>query len=197
MIPWKYAFLTMALSSTFYTAPAQQDKDKNIFTVPEQLSATALAAWKQNLPADGWLILHDAYNDQLLNLSHQDYILRLWLTCTDGKGPAGYLVEYSDHYRDGDFGGLDLVGSRSDDGRIVKFLLDGRDFDNPFLKMDSPQFRNFTLALKQAKRLTVSVYDMEMNPETGKDEQRLNRAIDFKLAHSELLDYPVQCGRGD
>lgn len=195
----KYFFIVLSftLSSTYYKAAAQQDNNKYIINVPEQLSEAEQADWKKKLPSDGWIILRfKEQGDRLLNLSNQDYVLHLWLNCAgNSKEPAGYLVEYSDAYGDGDYGGIDFISSRSEDGHEAHFLLDGKDYKNPFEKTSNTQFREFTEALKKAKQLTLSVYDSELNPETGKDEQRLNRSINFKLAHSQLVDTPVNCDR--
>ncbi|PSK89794.1 hypothetical protein [Taibaiella chishuiensis] len=184
-----------ALTCMTSVAMAQQDDSKNIITVSGEMSNEEMVAWKKTLPTDGWILVrfNKEHADHLLNLSHKDYMMHLWLNC-EGKGAPGFLVEYSDNYRDGDFGGIDFVGSRNDDGRILQFLLDGKDYGNPFEKGNKQPLPEFSAALKKASKLTLSVYDMEMNPETGKDEKKLNRSIDFKLAHSALLDRPVTCG---
>lgn len=185
--------LALVLSTAGYQAKAQQDDSKNIITVPEQLSDEQLMAWKKQLPTDGWLLLHFKEGDRIINLSHKEYVLHLRLNCA-GNGTPGYLVEYSEAYRDGDYGGIDFVSSNSDNGQEVRFALDGKNYGNPFAPDKKQQFKDFATALKQAKQLTLSVYDTEMDPEGGKGEQKLNRAINFKLAHGALLDKPVNCG---
>ena len=188
--------LVLAFCGITQHAMAQQD-DKNMIEVPASLAETEQLAWKKQLPTDGWLLLRfPEQGDRLLNLSNREYVLHLWLTCAgNSKEPPGYLVEYSDAYRDGDFGGIDFVSSHNDDGREIHFLLDGKDYGNPFAKQDQSKFTDFATALKKATKLSLSVYDNEMNPETGKDEPKLNRSIDFKMAHSALLEKPVNCGK--
>ncbi len=192
----KYLLLPVcALTCITSTAMAQQDDSKNIITAPDEMSNEQMVAFKKTLPTDGWILVHfnKEHADHLLNLSHKDYMLHLWLNC-EAKGAPGFLVEYSDNYRDGDYGGIDFVGSNSDDGRILQFLLDGKDYGNPFAKGNKQPLADFSTALKKATKLTLSVYDMEMDPETGKGAKTLNRSIDFKLAHSAPLDRPVTCG---
>lgn len=186
----------VALCGITSQAIAQQD-DKNVIEVPANLPESEQAAWQKKLPTDGWLLLRfPDHGDQLLNFSNREYVLHLWLSCKENsKGQPGYLVEYSDAYRDGDFGGIDFVSSRNHEGRDIHFLLDGKDYGNPFEKQLKEQLADFSTALKKATKLTLSVYDSEMNPETGKEEPKLNRSIDFKMAHSELLDKPVNCGK--
>lgn len=187
--------LMLAFSGITSQAMAQQD-DKNMIEVPANLPESEQAAWQKKLPTDGWLLLRfPDHGDQLLNFSNREYVLHLWLTCKENsKGQPGYLVEYSDAYRDGDFGGIDFVSSHNQEGREIHFLLDGKDYGNPFAKQAQVKFTDFAASLKKATKLTISVYDSEMNPETGKDEPKLNRSIDFKMAHSNLLEKPVNCG---
>ena len=192
MLPgFRNGVLTLLLSIGIYSAQAQEVSP--IINVPEALPQKELMAWKKKLPKDGWFILRfKASGDRLYNYSKRDYELNMWLTCKS-SGKPGFLIEYSDNYRDGDFGGIDFISSTRDNGDRLKFVLDGKDFANPFVK-GYPKFAAFTVALKTAKKLVISVYNKELNPETAKQEERLNRAIEFKLAHSELLDKPVVCG---
>jgi len=187
---YRNGVLTLFFSLSIIATQAQTNNA--ILQVPDTLSEEQLMTWKNTLPTDGWFILRfkDA-GDRLLNYSNKDYEMSLWLKCKAG-GQPGYLIEYSNHYGDGDYGGIDFIGSRNDNGNKVRFMLDGKDFGNPFSK-GNPGLAAFTAALKKAMQLTVSVYNKEMNPETGKEEEKLNRSVDFKLAHGELLEMPVSC----
>lgn len=180
------------LCGMVHNAAAQQSSGAVPVKVPEQMSQQEMSAFMKKLPADGWVLLSYQGALQLLNYSNKEYILNLRLNCTDGH--PGYLIEYSDDYRDGDWGGLDFVSSGKDDGKDVHFLLDGKDYKDPFAGTGTPGLKAFSEALKKAQKLTISAYDMEMNPETGKNEPKLNRSIDFKLARPELLESAVSCG---
>lgn len=61
----------------------------------------------------------------------------------------------------------------------------------------SYQHRNWciwtVLPLKTAKILKIETFNNEFNPNTGKEELKLNRAIDFKLENAALLELPVNC----
>jgi hypothetical protein len=187
---FRSGILTLLLSISIYSVKAQTDN--HILQVPETLPEKELMSWKKTLPTDGWFILHfKDRGDRLFNYSNKDYEMSMWLKCAE-NGQPGYLIEYSNNYGDGDYGGIDFISSGNDNGNKVQFVLDGKDFGNPFKggsKLDA-----FAAALKKAQKLTLSVFNKELNPETGKDEEKLNRSIDFKLEHGELLDKPVNCG---
>lgn len=178
------------LSISIYAAQAQENS--HILQVPETLSEQELLAWKKTLPKDGWFILRFKEGDRLFNYSNKDYEMSMWLKCAE-NGRPGYLIEYSSNYGDGDFGGIDFISSGSDNGNRLQFALDGKDFGNPFIA-GNVQMDAFKAALKKAQKLTISTYNKELNPETAKEEEQLNRSVEFKLAHSELLDKPVSCG---
>ncbi|MBZ4192257.1 hypothetical protein [Niabella beijingensis] len=194
MIGIKEIAVLLLILCNINSVAAQQVTGKNIIDVPEQMQEQQSAAFKKKLPVDGWILLRYKEGKQLLNLSNKDYILNLRLTCENNREQPGFLVEYSDAYRDGDWGGLDFISSAGDNDREVHFLLDGKDYKNPFAQAAKPGFGAFVDALKKAAKLTIAVYDSTLNPETGKNESLLNRAIDFKLGHAELLDIPVNCG---
>ena len=68
----------------------------------------------------------------------------------------------------------------ADDPDKANFIVDGIDFKNPFRASGKEYFSKFVLALKKGKKLTI---------------ETRNRSIDFKLAHSELLDVLVECSK--
>nr|WP_067060323.1 hypothetical protein [Mucilaginibacter sp. L294] len=184
--------LTTLLTIGVYALHAQTND--HILQVPETLSEQQLSTFKKSLPKDGWFILHFKKDgDRLLNYSNKNYEMSLWLHCTE-NGKPGFLIEYSDTYGDGNYGGIDYISSNTKNGNRIQFLLDHQDYGDPFAKGDD-QLARFETALKKAHQLTLSVYTNEFNPQTGKDEEKLNRSIDFKLEHSELLDKPVNCGK--
>jgi hypothetical protein len=188
---FRKGLLTLLLTISMYALQAQTND--HILQVPETLSEKQLSSWKKSLPKDGWFILRFKKDvDRLFNYSNKDYEMSLWLNCTE-KGKPGFLIEYSDSYGDGNYGGIDYISSNAKNGNRIQFLLDGKNFGDPFAKVD--KLTVFKVALKKAHKLTLSVYVKEFNPQSGKDEEKLNRSIEFKLAHGELLDRPVNCGK--
>jgi len=184
--------LTLLLTVSIYAAHAQTND--HILQVPETSSEKQLLSWKKSLPKDGWFILQFKKDgDRLFNYSNKNYEMSLWFNCT-GKGKPGFLIEYSDSYGDGNYGGIDFISSNAKNGNRIQFLLDNKNYGDPFTKGDN-QLAAFKVALKKAHKLTLSVYGKEFNPQTGQDEEKLNRSIEFKLAHGELLDRPVNCGK--
>ncbi|WP_431292734.1 hypothetical protein [Pedobacter sp. P26] len=124
--------LTLLLTISMYALQAQTND--HILQVPETLSEKQLSSWKKSLPKDGWFILRfkkDA--DRLFNYSNKDYEMSLWLNCIE-KGKPGFLIEYSDSYGDGNYGGIDYISSNAKNGNRIQFLLDGKNFGDPFCK---------------------------------------------------------------
>jgi hypothetical protein len=189
---FRKGLLTGLLTISIYALQAQTND--HILQVPETLSEQQLSSWKKSLPKDGWFILHFKKNgDRLFNYSNKEYEMSLWFNCIE-KGKPGFLIEFSDSYGDGNYGGIDFISSNTKNGNRIQFLLDNKDYGDPFAK-GGDKLAAFKVALKKAHKLTVSVYGKELNPQSGKDEEKLNRSIDFKTEHGELLDSPVNCGK--
>lgn len=153
-----------------------QEKQKEINT--DGLSDEQLLKLGDNVVTDGWVhVIHEGKH-YVSNFSNPEYNLRVQLNCAD-ENPPSYLIEYTDKYRDGNYGGIDFL--RIDDPRKVSFLVDGTNFENPFrLSAYTPaKFATFVEALKKGKLLTVDVHN--------------NRKITFKLANPEFLDIAVEC----
>lgn len=160
----------------------------------ETLSEVEMKNLEKTIPKDGWVLLKTNTGNFIMNYSNRDYILRLGLKCSEPSQEPNFLIEYSDKYRDGDFEGIDLVSSDRMDYAKIIFFLDNKDYKNPFSNTANENFSNFQKNMKTAKILTIKLYDNEMNPNTGKDELKLNRSIDFQLKNGEVLDFPVNCG---
>lgn len=62
---------------------------------------------------NGWVLIWHNGDQYVNNFSNPDYHLHMQLKCLN-EHPPGFLIEYSDNYRDGDFGGLDFLAA--DDG---------------------------------------------------------------------------------
>ena len=147
---------------------------------------------------NGWAVVKTT-EDQfyLANFSNKEYVLHLSLTCKDPSRKPKYLIEYNNNYGDKAWGGLDFASSQVDNGKKVQFEIDQKNIENPFQKNTTTAFENFKAALKKSKNLSLKFYNEEFNPETGKDEPRLNREIIFKLENSHLLDVPTECGEDE
>lgn len=150
----------------------------NTNTLPANLSEAEVSEHiKKIMPRDGWVqIIHEGKNG-IFNASNPDYFLFIQLNCVNNN-PPGFFIEYTDNYRDGEFGGIDFLSA--DDPDKANFIVDGIDFKNPFRVSGKEYFSKFVSALKKGKKLTL---------------ETRNRSIDFKLAHSELLDVLVECSK--
>ena len=150
----------------------------NTNTLPANLSDAEISEhMKKVMPRDGWVqIIHDNKNG-IFNASNPDYLLFIQLNCVNNN-PPGFFIEYTDNYRDGEFGGIDFMSA--DDPEKANFIVDGVDFKNPFRASGNESFTKFVSALKKGKKLTI---------------ETRNRSIDFKLAHGELLGIPVECSK--
>lgn len=147
-----------------------------------------------SLQNNGWAVIKTTDGKAYLtNFSNKDYVLHLSLTCQDPSSKPKYLIEYNNNYNDKEWGGLDFASSQVDDGKKVQFAIDQKNIENPFQKNTTIAFEKFKAALKKGKNLSLKFYNEEFNPETGKDEPRLNREIIFKLENSHLLDVPTEC----
>ena len=150
----------------------------NTNTFPPNLSDAEVSEhMKKIIPTDGWVqIIHENKNG-LFNASNPDYFLFIQINCVNNN-PPGFFIEYTDNYRDGEFGGIDFLSA--DDPDKSNFIVDGVDFQNPFRASGKNSFTKFVSALKKGKKLTLKTR---------------NRSIDFKLANGELLDIPVECSK--
>ncbi|RQO32593.1 hypothetical protein DBR32_03080 [Taibaiella sp. KBW10] len=174
------------------TAQAQQGDDANIINA-DKFSEQQLAQLEKHIPTDGWVLLTYQGRSMIVNCSNKDYRLNIGINCKSGKTAPYFMIEYSNSYRDGDWGGLDYAKSKEPTYAELKVSLDGKSFGNPFATKDKALVQQFADALKTAKKLSMSFYDMEMNPDLGKEAPKLNRTIEFKMAHPALLETRVEC----
>lgn len=171
---------------------AQNQPQKNIIDA-DKLSESQLAHMDRLAPKNGWVLVKYKGENHIKNFSNKDYILSLSVKCSKPAQKPGYLIEYSSNYGDKEMGGIDFLSSSKMDFAKVKFYLDGKNFENPFSKVKNSNSSLFFQALKTAKILKIETFNNEFNPNTGKEELKLNRAIDFKLENAALLDVPVNC----
>lgn len=142
---------------------------------------------------NGWAIIEFQGLTLLGNFSNKDYLLRLNINCSDAAKKSSFLIEYSDNYRDGTFGGLDFVSSKPDEYRMITFTVDNKEFENPFKNDDKSELTAFKEALKSGETLKIKTYIKESNPYVKEDIVKLGREIEFKLENSDLLETPVSC----
>lgn len=182
--------ITLTGSLLHFNATAQQNS--RIIDV-DKFTEKQVEELEKNIPNDGWVQLNYQGKSYIANCSNKDYRMNIGLVCADGKNNPFFIIEYSSSYRDGDYGGIDFANSRNPSYTDLKVMVDGKPFGNPFSDKGKANAASFIEALKKGNKLTMSFYDTEFNPETGKDELKLNRSIDFKTAHPELLDVKVDC----
>lgn len=186
----KIILILFCLTASFLSA--QTNKDDFINT--NQLKEKELYSTQTK----GWILLkNDEGESYLANLSNKEYIFYLSLNCKNQAIKPSYLIEYNNNYDDGDWGGLDFSSSERENGKIVKWSIDQKEIDNPFAKNATSGFEKFKAALKIGKKLSLKFYTAEYNPNTGKEEPRLNREIIFNLENNHLLDVSTDCSEED
>jgi hypothetical protein len=183
-------FKTILLLISFYSFSQKKLNDTIIET--DKLSEKQLNDIQKIVSKKGWVVLKTKEGNIISNYSNLDYVA-YWNNCKNPPQKPILFIEYSSHYRDGDFGGIDFFSSNKNDFAKVNYYLDDIDFKNPFKNFEKNNFNKFFTSLKTAKILTIKFYDKEKNFETGKDELKLNRSVEFKLAHGQFLDLQVIC----
>lgn len=171
---------------------AQNQQHKN-FIDADKLPESQLAHMDRLAPKNGWVLVKYKGENYIKNFSNKDYVLSIAVKCSKQTQKPSYLIEYSSNYGDKEMGGIDFLSSSKMDFAKVKFYLDGKNFENPFSKAKNSNSSLFYQALKTAKILKIETFNNEFNPNTGKEDLKLNRAIDFKLENAALLDLPVNC----
>ncbi|MDN3706642.1 hypothetical protein QW060_05795 [Myroides ceti] len=184
----KYFFI----STLLLTGLLSYAQNKHIIEA-DNLSESQLTTIDKMASKDGWVLIKYKGENYIRNFSNSDYILSLSVHCSDTSKKPGYLIEYSDRYGDGEMGGLDFSSATSQYHAKVVFYLDGKSYENPFASGKNKNMKPFFENLKKAKKLRIDFFDAEFNPETAKEELKINRSIEFKTANAELLDQAVNC----
>lgn len=142
----------------------------------------------------GWVFLeYDNNEKQLANLSNKDYFFYLTINCLNHSENPQFLIEYNNNYDDGEWAGIDFASSQDENFKKIIFLIDQKEFKNPFDNYNEEKFEIFKNALKKGNLLTVKFFNEAYNPASGKEELKLNRAIEFLLENNQLLDVMVNC----
>ena len=185
--------LIIFLLSFGIPAIAQSEKNKTPLKMA-QISTKQFYSTKTK----GWVLLEsDGGEQHLANLSNKDYFLYLNINCKDQSQKPSFLIEYNNNYRDHEWAGLDFASSQLDQFKKTVFLVDQKEFANPFVNYSQKPFEGFKNALKKGKVLTMKFYDKESNLETGKEYWKLNREITFMLYNPELLEISGDCRAED
>lgn len=166
-------------------------QQQNIIEI-KQLSEESYINLLKTAPQNGWVYVKTDQGNAVLNLSNEDYVAKFNLNCADGGAPT-FMIEYSDTYADGEYGGIDFTSSDSDDHAALNFEINGTTYKNTFAPSEAKNFKIFKEDLIKAETFTLVCYLLEYNAETGKDEIRFNRRIEFKGAYGSLLKEPVRC----
>lgn len=146
----------------------------------------------QTAPKDGWVLVNTNEGNFILNLSNKDYQTRFSINCVN-NAPPSFMIEYSDQYEDGEYGGIDFTSSDSEDHAALNFIIDGKTYKNPFTASEAANFNTFLDALVAATSFEIACYQFEYNPETDEQDLKLNRTIKFQSKHGELLREKVTC----
>ena len=184
-------FAILSVSSFCVRAQNSFAQEQNIIEI-KQLSEESYVNLLKTAPKNGWVYVKTDQGNVLINLSNDDYTARFNLNCANGNPPS-FMIEYSDTYADGDYGGIDFTSSESDDHVALNFEINGKTYKNPFAPSEAKDFNVFKADLMKAETFTLVCYQLEYNSETDQDEIKFNRRIEFKNAYSNLLNEPVRC----
>jgi hypothetical protein len=185
-----HIFKAILLFLSFYSF--SQKKGNDTIIDADKLSDKQLSNIQKIVSKKGWVVLKTKEGNMISNYSNLDYVA-YWYNCKSPSPKPTLLIEFSNHYGDGDYGGIDFFSTNKNDFDKVNYYLDDTDFKNPFKNFEKNNFKKFYSSLKTAKILTIKFYNKNQNFDTGKDELKLNRSIEFKLAHGQFLDLPVIC----
>ena len=172
---------------------AQMNDENNVIKV-DQLNETEF----YSMHSKGWVVFEYSNGEKSIgNLSNKDYVLYLSINCKDEMQIPKYLIEFNNNYQDGTWAGVDFVSSARNNYKKTSISIDEKDYRDPFTNYQKAKFKEFQTTLKTGKLLIMKFYDEEYNPETGKDELKLNRELQFMLQNSNVLDVSTNCANED
>ena len=125
-----------------------------------------------HLPANQWVYLENAQQGtaDLQNKSDQNVILSLRLNCKITSQRPSFSLSGAD--------GKTLLNAYDDSAGAVQFLLDNKNFGNPFDLHHAKKLENFKLALMSAKNIKIF---------------NASKLYAFQNNQAELLQKPVSC----
>lgn len=180
------------LISTLFLGMISNGQGLNVIEI-DSLSEAELKDIDRIVNKDGWVHIRFGGKSSIWNFSNKEYMLNVFLKCTDDTRMPGYLIEFSKYYRDGSYAHIDFSSSGKNKFARINFYVDNTDYGNPFLKFKRKEYSIFYQALKSGKLLRIDFFDKAHNPQKGDDELSLNRSISFKLGNSDFLEIPVDC----
>ncbi|WP_445114602.1 hypothetical protein [Acinetobacter sp. WZC-1] len=136
-------------------------------TTLEQLEKMTL-----NMPTGQWVYIENNLQGvySLQNKSADGHMLFFRLNCKIPSQKPGFSIQNKD--------GQDILKAYDEQAGPVQFLLDNKNYGNPFDAVNPKKLQPFTTALKTASTLKIF---------------NASRLYTFQNGHPELLDKPVSC----
>lgn len=126
----------------------------------------------QNMPAGQWVYvendLQGIYN--LQNKSKDGHMLLLRLNCKNPAQRPGFIIQNKE--------GQDILKAHDPQAGAIQFLIDNKNYSNPFELVNIKKLNQFKTALKTAK--TIKIFNA-------------SKLYTFENGKSELLTKPVTC----
>ncbi|WP_010116779.1 hypothetical protein [Acinetobacter sp. P8-3-8] len=125
-----------------------------------------------NMPTGQWVYIENDLQGiyTLQNKSTDGHMLYFRLNCKIPSQQAGFSIQDQD--------GKDLIKAHDPKIGQIQFLIDNKNYGNPFTLVDAKKLPSFKKALEKAK--TIKIFNN-------------SKLYTFENAHSELLNKPVTC----
>ena len=125
-----------------------------------------------NMPTGQWVYIENDLQGiyTLQNKSADGHMLFFRLNCKIPSQQAGFSIQDQD--------GKDLIKAHDPQTGQIQFLIDNKNYGNPFTLVDAKKLPSFKKALEKAK--TIKIFNN-------------SKLYTFENAHSELLNKPVTC----
>lgn len=186
----KKSIRMLFVAMAFHFNHNAEAQNQHYFEIENSNEQTILKVEKES-NKEGWTLINLNEDKYLLNYSNPEYTLWMNLLCKNSDKKPSYLIEYASKYRDGDFAGIDFASSSDTESKSIEFIVDGKNFKNPFI--EHTLMNDFIASLKNGTKLDLKVYHYEFDVETETSKLVFNREMSFKLNHSELLDEKTNC----
>ena len=125
-----------------------------------------------NMPTGQWVYIENDLQGiyTLQNKSTDGYMLYFRLNCKIPSQQAGFSIQDKD--------GKDLIKAHAPHNGQIQFLIDNKNYGNPFTLVDAKKMPSFKKALEKAKIIKIF------------NNSKLST---FENTHAELLNKPVTC----
>ena len=125
-----------------------------------------------NMPKNEWVYLENPQlgTAELQNKATNNHVLSLALNCKIETQRPSFSLQNAN--------GQVILKAYDDSAGQIQFLLDNKNFGNPFQTYQSKQLESFKTALKQAK--VIKIFNA-------------SKLYSFQNTHAELLEKPVNC----